>query len=620
MTAKSADTIVQAPALAEAWAGYPIHWNAKASPDGKWLAWSWSGLGDACDVYVAPTDGSVAPVRLTKSRDHVLVRGWSPDSRRILAGRDKGGDERDQLLLLDPAKPFEIVPLTAETPDFFLYGGVLHPNGKWLFYCAQFDPHDAEGRTGACIYRHDMTTGERGVIARMLQGEGTGPLLSDDGQWLIYHRRDKHPAGSQVWLVDVEGRQDRLLLDFGDDVPIRAQWLGPPDKVLVQAGTPTHERAGIYDIARGEMRWLWDHPHWQIESLLPSYGGTAVMMIQGSQGRVRASLMPVVMGRHLPRDLASLVCDVLPVSSLPDGTWICSFLCTDAPTEFMRVDPRQPGRRVNLSRTAEHVPVSAASTVRGESIRWPSVDGMEIQGWLYRPRGKSRGLVVWVHGGPTFHSGNEIDSLAQCLAAAGFTVLDPNYRGSTGFGVPFREAIKEDGWGGREQDDIRMGIEHLIAIGEAKRGRIGITGLSYGGYSSWYAVTKCPDLIAAAAPICGMTDLAIDYEETHLPHGRLYSEEMMGGKPAEKAQRYFDRSPLNHIRNIRGKLLIVHGLRDPNVSPRNTEIACAALKQAGIPFELLTFDDEGHGVWRTANRRMLFERLLRLFGDAFDAA
>src|SRR5512145_1625229 len=112
MTAKSADTIVQAPALAEAWTRYPVPWDVKLSPDGKWLAWSWSGLGDACDVYVAPTDASTPPKRLTESKDHVLVRGWSPDSRFILAGRDKGGDEREQLLLLDPARPFENLPLT----------------------------------------------------------------------------------------------------------------------------------------------------------------------------------------------------------------------------------------------------------------------------------------------------------------------------------------------------------------------------------------------------------------------------------------------------------------------------------------------------------------------------
>lgn len=618
MTADSADPIVQAHALAEAWARYPVPWDAKLSPDGKRLAWSWSGLGDACDVYVAPTDASTPPLRLTKSNDHILVRGWSPDSRHILAGRDKGGDEREQLLLLDPAIPFEIVPLTAETPDFFLYGGVLHPNGKWLFYCAQFDPHDARGRSGACILRQDIATGEIRTIAGMLQGEGTGPLLSPDGKFLLYHRRDKHPAGSQVYFVDVEGAADRPLLDFGDRVSIRAQWLGDGAKVLVQAQTETHERVGILDMAGGGITWLIDTSAWQIETAVPSDDGREIMIVEGRDGRTKSTLLRLADGARIAVECGNG--DLLPVASMPDGTWIGAASRTDGPTEFVRFDAAGAKPWPCLSDARSRVPAHAGPAAKGESIRWRSVDGLEIQGWLYRPRGEARGLVVWVHGGPNLHSGDELDTLAQCMVAGGFAVLDPNYRGSTFFGVPFREAIKEDGWGGREQDDIRTGIEHLIAIGVAKRGRIGITGLSYGGYSSWYAATKYPDLIAAAAPICGMTDLAIDYEETHLPHGRLYSEEMMGGKPAEQAQRYFERSPVNHIGDIRGRLLIVHGLRDPNVSPRNTEIACAALKEAGIPFELLTFDDEGHGVWRTANRRVLFERLLRLFGNAFGAA
>ncbi|MFM9841340.1 MAG: prolyl oligopeptidase family serine peptidase [Dongiaceae bacterium] len=640
MTAESADSTIQVRALAEAWAGYPMPWDAKLSPDGKWLAWSWSGLGAACDVYVAPTDARTPPLRLTESKDHVLVRGWSPDSRFILAGRDKGGDEREQLLLIDPAKPFEVVPLTAETPDFFLYGGVLHPNGEWLFYCAQFDPHDAQGRSGASILRQDLATGEIRTIARMLQGEGTGPLLSPDGNYLLYHRRDGHPAGSQVFLVDAEGTADRLLLDLGDRVAIRAQWLGDGAKVLVQAQSEAHERVGLVDLAdtqapvqmranAGEhaaapdmagstIRWLIDDPAWQVETVVPSDDGREVMIVEGRNGRTESTLLRLADGTRIPVECGSG--DLLPIASMPDGGWIGAASHTGGPTEFARFDPAGAEPWRYLSDARSRVPAQASPAVKGECIRWQSVDGLEIQGWLYRPRGAARGLVVWVHGGPNLHSGDELDTLAQCMVAGGFAVLEPNYRGSTYFGVPFRESIKKDGWGGREQDDIRTGIQHLIAIGEAKRGRIGIAGLSYGGFSSWHAVTKYPDLIAAAAPICGMTDLAIDYEETHLPHGRLYSEEMMGGKPEEQAQRYFERSPINQIGNIRGKLLIVHGLRDPNVSPRNTEIACAALKRAGIPFELLTFDDEGHGVWRTANRRILFERLLRLFGEAFAAA
>jgi len=79
-----------------------------------------------------------------------------------------------------------------------------------------------------------------------------------------------------------------------------------------------------------------------------------------------------------------------------------------------------------------------------------SVDGLEIQGWLYRPQGEAQGAVVYVHGGPTSHSMDRINAQIQLFAYAGFAVLDPNYRGSTGFGLPFREAIKKDGWGALE--------------------------------------------------------------------------------------------------------------------------------------------------------------------------
>ncbi|MFM9768136.1 prolyl oligopeptidase family serine peptidase, partial [Streptomyces scabiei] len=87
---------------------------------------------------------------------------------------------------------------------------------------------------------------------------------------------------------------------------------------------------------------------------------------------------------------------------------------------------------------------------------------------------------------------------------------NPNYRGSTGYGLEFQDSIKEDGWGGREQDDIRTGLESLIKDGIASPGKVAVTGTSYGGYSSWFAITHFPtDIVAASAPICGMTDLVV---------------------------------------------------------------------------------------------------------------
>ncbi|MFM8613340.1 MAG: alpha/beta hydrolase family protein, partial [Alphaproteobacteria bacterium] len=124
---------------------------------------------------------------------------------------------------------------------------------------------------------------------------------------------------------------------------------------------------------------------------------------------------------------------------------------------------------------------------------------------------------------------------------------------------------------------------------------------------------------AAAAPICGMTDLVVDYETTR-PDLRPYSEEMMGGSPATQPARYRERSPVHFVGAIRGALLVVQGARDPNVTPANLREVVAALDAARVPHEVLVFEDEGHGISRQRNQRILFARLAGFFGAAFDAA
>jgi dipeptidyl aminopeptidase/acylaminoacyl peptidase len=152
--------------------------------------------------------------------------------------------------------------------------------------------------------------------------------------------------------------------------------------------------------------------------------------------------------------------------------------------------------------------------------------------------------------------------------------------------------------------------------GLAQRGRVGISGISYGGYSSWWAITHFPtEIVAAAAPICGMTDLVIDYETTR-PDLRSYSEEMMGGAPKDVPERYRERSPIHFVKDIRGRLLIVQGLQDPNVTPENLTAVRKALDEAGIPYEVLAFADEGHGIAKPANRAKLNRRLAAFFEEA----
>jgi dipeptidyl aminopeptidase/acylaminoacyl peptidase len=121
--------------------------------------------------------------------------------------------------------------------------------------------------------------------------------------------------------------------------------------------------------------------------------------------------------------------------------------------------------------------------------------------------------------------------------------------------------------------------------------------------------------MGAAAPICGMTDLVVDYETTR-PDLRPYSEEMMGGSPEQVPERYAERSPIHFVQDIRGHLLIVQGAQDPNVTPENVRQVVQRLDAHHVPYELLVFDDEGHGISKPANQERLYASLASFFDRA----
>jgi dipeptidyl aminopeptidase/acylaminoacyl peptidase len=310
------------------------------------------------------------------------------------------------------------------------------------------------------------------------------------------------------------------------------------------------------------------------------------------------------------------------MAPLSADSWVARFYNARQPDDLMRVT--LGGGKVtaatSLTGLAKLTGSLTDELIAPEEMRWNSAGGLSIQGWLYRTKRPVKGTIVDIHGGPTWHVQNRFDEQTQYLLRRGFNVFIPNYRGSTGFGLPFQEAIRKQGWGGAEQEDIRSGIAALIEKGIAAKGKVGVTGVSYGGYSSWWAITHFPtDLVAAAAPVCGMTDLVVDYETTR-PDLRPYSEEMMGGSPSQVPQRYRERSPIHFVANIRGKLLIVQGLRDPNVTPENMNAVRRALDGAKIPYEVLTFDDEGHGIRKRANKRTLYKSLADFFEASFSVA
>jgi dipeptidyl aminopeptidase/acylaminoacyl peptidase len=593
---------------------------ALVSPDRHWIAWIWSGAGATADVYVAPVDGGKRPIRLSQTDESTVVRSWTEDSRAVVVAQDHGGDERVQLFRIDLEKPGELQPLTDHFPPYFLRGGQIHPNERWLVYAANFDFETGRELETSWVYRHDLSSGERTVLARPKKPSYCVPSLNPDGTHILYERADLDPAGTQVWLVDLEGREDREILNFGDAVKVSASWFPDGRRVLFLAETHGYRRLGVWELNSGRRQWLIDDPGRNLEMAFVPRGctGETVVVVEVRDARSHASLLHVPGG--VEQSVVSPQGNLIPLAPTSDGEWVGQFSSARHPADLIRFHPTRPrtADAVSLTRLWEQSPVRSDGLAAAQDVRWKSVDGRSIQGWLYQPTGVARGTIVQVHGGPTAHSEDEFEAKIQYLVAAGFNVLSPNYRGSTGFGLAFEESIKEDGWGGREQDDIHAGIEALIARGIAQPGKVGITGTSYGGYSSWWAITHWPvGVVAAAAPICGMTDLVVDYYTTR-PDLRPYSEEMMGGSPEQVPERYRERSPIHFVRQIQGRLLIVQGLRDPNVTPDNLEVVQQALDREGIEYWLLTFEDEGHGIRKQKNLRVLYRELSRFFAQAFE--
>jgi dipeptidyl aminopeptidase/acylaminoacyl peptidase len=595
----------------------PNLWGAKVSPDGKWVAWSWFRTAPTCEVYAVPTDGSQPPLRLTDTPENTFFVNWTPDSRAVLVEQDKNGNERAQLFRVDLERPLVMTPLTEDDPNYYLRGGDLHPNGRWLIYGANFDVDTGQEIEPTWIYRHDLQTGERKVLARPQKGGYVTPFLSPAGTHVLYNRKDLHPAGRQLWLMGIEGDNDREILNVGEKSKTFASWFPDGKRLAVMAETPTHMKVGTLNLESGQLRWLLDDATRNIEGANVPEGSQQIILIEIVQARVQSSLLDPETGQETK--FPSIAGNLVPLAPVGNGEWVGTYYSSCQPADIVRfsLDDIRPEAFTSLAHIWERTKLTANDLTPAQDFRWKSVDGLEIQGWLYRPQGKAKGTIVYIHGGPTAHSQDTINLQIQFFARQGFNVLDPNYRGSTGFSLAFREAIKEDGWGGREQDDIRTGIEALIAAGIAERGKVGVTGTSYGGYSSWRAITCCPpEIIAASAPICGMTDLVVDYNTTR-PDLRPYSEEMLGGRPDQVPQRYYERSPVNFVQNIKGRLLIVQGLQDPNVTPQNVKEVTAALLKHGIEYQLLAFEDEGHGISKTYNQKTLCLQLAQFFEGSF---
>jgi dipeptidyl aminopeptidase/acylaminoacyl peptidase len=246
-----------------------------------------------------------------------------------------------------------------------------------------------------------------------------------------------------------------------------------------------------------------------------------------------------------------------------------------------------------------------------EALRYKARDGLEIPAWLTLPHGSTRKnlpLVVLVHGGPYVRGGSwGWNADAQFLASRGYAVLEPEYRGSTGFGDRhFRAGWKQ--WGLKMQDDIADGAKWAIAQGIVDPKRICIAGASYGGYATLMGLLNDPALFKCGIDWVGVTDIGLLYtghwssdSDTTEAYKRYGMPEMVGDMVKDAAQLKAT-SPLEQAARIKQPLLLAYGGSDYRVPIYHGRKFYDAVKQHNPDVEMVVYDEEGHGWYLPKNR------------------
>ena len=229
------------------------------------------------------------------------------------------------------------------------------------------------------------------------------------------------------------------------------------------------------------------------------------------------------------------------------------------------------------------------------------------------PRDVLPPLIVVAHGGPTGAARQELSWSRRYWTSRGFAVVDVDYRGSTGYGRKYRNAL--DGlWGVADVEDCIAAARHLCDRGDVDPQRLAIKGGSAGGYSVLCALAF-HDIFAAGVSRYGIADLEALARDTHKFECR-YLDRLVGPYPADRAT-YIERSPIHHVEKLSCPMLILQGLQDKVVPPQQAEAMVDALKKRSLSYAYLAFPEEGHGFRNAASQIAAQEAELSFFGKIF---
>lgn len=516
--------------------------DAWISPDGEWVVWHADRAGGELGHFVAVPWSGGQPIDLTPDLPHYasFAAGFGPDGS---FGCSIIGRDRVQLGLAAFPPKADTAPLLLDPGPGFVFGVAPGPDGTVAY-------STTAGRGLQTVLRViDRATGQARFELDHAPGAISVLAYADSGR-LVASTSRSGPERPLVVEADGSVRDYSLEDEPGDLTPVSITSDGRT--VLLVGAYRTVERLVMLDVDSGEVHTLSG-----ITGDLNSWANGAGTFLRG------------------------------------DGTVVVTREDATMLPEVLLVDPRDGTVLETLIPTT---PVPASCPFR--SLDVPTTDGATAQGWLATPAGTGPfPTILDVHGGPQAHELDRFYPQAQAWLDRGFAFFTLNYRGSTGFGREYEQAI----WGqvGRcELDDMVAAREVLVRAGIADPERIVLHGGSYGGYLTLFGLGRRPELWAGGVAYVAIADWRLLYEESESL--RDYQSALFGGTPDERPELFAEASPVTYVEGLRAPLLIMQGRNDSRCPARQMEDYVARAERLGKDVTIDWFDaGHGHGATET---------------------
>lgn len=542
---------------------------------------------------------------------------WDPTDSYLVFAKDNDGDEQHDLFSID-AKSGAVSRLTQD-PKAEEHAVDFSPDGRWITVNTNRrrpDSPDTAGQMNVWMMRPDGT--ELHPLTSFA-APAFGGRFSADGTGIAFSSSDEPPStrnqDGYVMNADGSGLRRVFRVRAGSQDTI-AGWHPDGKRLAVTSDASGAHRAGILDIASGVVRW---------------FGADGV---EENAVRISKTGKYLLVGRNVDSQVQLLAYDLetgasrpvpLPPGIVAQAQWanddrrIVALYSTPTERPTLALHDLETGGTETLV-PAEYGSIDPRDFVDAEHIWYASFDGLRIPALLYLPRdlptGTKAPAMVYVHGGPTGQWTRSFDIFAQFMTSRGFVVIEPNLRGSTGYGVEFRDAALRD-WGGKDLEDVEYAARYLRSLAQVDPDRLCVYGGSYGGFMTFIASTKKPDLWKAAVAAVGICDLHAMWDESK-EHFRYFLREQMGDPEQDRAL-WRDRSAIEFAHQLRAKLLMTHGTNDPRCPVSQSRMFRDKLvslgKREGVDWDYVEYTDQGHGsidiAAKTARMRLIAEWLDR---------